>query len=62
MKVRLFFVKNIFFLKLIFKKLTRYFKTPIFEGASLGKRSRLRRLRLLRSQLLEREIFSSSTN
>ena len=34
----LFFIYNIFFLKLIFKKLVRYFQIPIFEGASLRKK------------------------
>ena len=35
----------------MFKKLVRYFQTPLFEGASLCKRMRLRRLRLLSSHL-----------
>ena len=61
-------VRKFFFLKLIFKKLVRYFLTHIFEEASLRKRRRRRRLRLLRLQpvrvtfstLIEYNTFFSS--
>ena len=33
-KIGLYFIYDNLFLKLIFKKLVRYYQTPIFEGAS----------------------------